>query len=396
MARKPASPFVVSGDGLRHRQRADGSWRLWWEPTARQRKLGAKPVELDADRPGHAQAEARRLAKAWSGPAAPAAPFQPRGRSVNDLIHAYKRDRLYLKLAASTRVSYDSDMSTIAAKWGAQPVVLLDKPVMRTWYESLLAAKGPHRAKALVTMTGILMGFAEVLGWRPEGSNPCSQLRMETPAPRQRRATRAEIAALLDAARRLKSWDMLAAIGLELVAGQRVNDVMLARAADFARIPLEDALTGQRRQVWVWSFRQTKRGKRVDVPLHAAVAPVVRMLLARARRQGNETLLVNPATGRPWTKRPMWQAWDKVRSLAAVACPSVADLDRRDLRRTFGVMARDGGATADDVQDVLGNTAAQDPLLRETYMPAQIATSLRAVEAISLAGGKPGEKRKRA
>lgn len=69
---------------------------------------------------------------------------------------------------------------------------------------------------------------------------------------------------------------------------------------------------------------------------------------------------------------------------AAVAAgyPAAASLQFRDLRRTFGVLSRAGGASADDTGDVLGNSAATNPRLRQTYMPPSLTTASRAVAAI--------------
>ena len=56
----------------------------------------------------------------------------------------------------------------------------------------------------------------------------------------------------------------------------------------------------------------------------------------------------------------------EVRAEAAKKMPQLADLQFRDLCRTFGVLARAGGAERSDVGDVLGNSAAVDPRLGET------------------------------
>jgi integrase len=361
--------------GLRDRQRADGTWRLWWEPSAAQRALGAAAVEFDAGKPGHAAREARRLNTQWSGQPQP---VKIRGRSVSDLIHAYRGSRFYQDRRATTRQQYDTDLKVIEGKWGPHAVALFDKPTVSAWYETNLDRMGVWRAKALNTMLNILMGHAEILGWRPENSNPCSRIKITTPPVRARVASRAEASALMKAARALKEWDMLAAILLGIAAGQRVTDIREVAPADFYQVKI-----GTRR-VMVWQLTQSKRGRQVDVPLHPAVAPLVRMLISRAKAKGYSTLLVDTVTSKPFAKRRMWGAFDRIRAVASVTVPSVKDLRQQDLRRTFSNLSRAGGSTVDDVADVLGNTAAIDPRLRETYMAAQLATQLRAVEAISL------------
>lgn len=61
-------------------------------------------------------------------------------------------------------------------------------------------------------------------------------------------------------------------------------------------------------------------------------------------------------------------------------------LQFRDLRRIFGILSRAGGSTRDDTADVLGNSAATNLRLAETYMPSQLDTASRAVDAIRRPG----------
>lgn len=56
------------------------------------------------------------------------------------------------------------------------------------------------------------------------------------------------------------------------------------------------------------------------------------------------------------------------------------------------MLSRAGGATKDDTGDVLGNSAAVNPRLGETYMPAQLETASRAVMAIKRPAKAKGRK----
>ena len=57
----------------------------------------------------------------------------------------------------------------------------------------------------------------------------------------------------------------------------------------------------------------------------------------------------------------------------------------------LGKNHRAGGASRDDVGDVLGNSAAVNPLLGETYMPASFETASRAIAAVKVP--KPGKRK---
>lgn len=385
MARKPTTtlPVLDVVPGLRQRARTDGTWRVWWEPTATQKKLGMATVDLDAAKPGHATREARRLNTECARLAAGGAPkARANARSVNDLINDYLRARSWLRLRATTQATYRVDLKVIGAKWGPQPVALFDRPVVAAWYDALYTAKGAYRSKSIFRMLSIVMGHAELLGWRAENSNPCFNVRVETPEGRDRIATWPEIDALLTAARRLKARHVRLAILLGLYAGQRVTDIREARPDEFACVQVIHPGDAKPRPLWIWSLIQSKRRKVVTVPLHAEVVTALRVQLLLAKGHGPGTLIWDEATGKPFTKERLFRAWEAVRLEAARALPSVATLQERDLRRTFGNLSRHGGAGDGDVADVLGNTAAKNAQLRQTYMAPQLATALRAVSAI--------------
>ncbi|GAB1361784.1 hypothetical protein MASR1M32_10200 [Rhodobacter sp.] len=228
MTRRPDDPPAIAPkDGLRQRRRADGSWRLWWEPSARLRTAGAKPVEFAARNPGHAQREATRLMEDWTARAdGRAAGSRRDGRSTASLIADYKASRHFLRLRPSTQASYDYDMRAIDAKWGPQPVALFDPPMMDAWYDTLCSTKGPGRGRAIMQMMSTLMRHAERRGWRPRGSNPARDLQTERYARRVRRGNWEELDALLAAARKMERQD-------------RGSDLRITSARDAAGDPAD-------------------------------------------------------------------------------------------------------------------------------------------------------------
>lgn len=365
--------------GLRERPRADGSVRLWWEPTADMRKIGATVVEFDPAKPGHAERQARALHDKWSRILRGERPASPMGgRSINDLIADYRASLHFTGKPDSTRRVYASDLKQIADKWGPQPVALFDKPTVALWIEAVQAAKGARRARALRVMLSVLMGHAELRGWRPEGSNPCAGLRhIGTVSERSRVATWAEFDAAVTAARALRRWSVVAALHLAVMAGQRQYDILRTAPDDFFPVRID----GMARPVWVWQIIQSKRGKAVQIPIHRDAEGPLRLQLMRAA-DGPGTLLWDEVTGKPYTPDRFAHVWFQVRAAAAKSCPSIASLQWRDLRRTFGNLSRAGGASKGDTADVLGNTAATDPRLMRTYMASQLATTLRAVNAV--------------
>ena len=368
-------PILDAVPNLRQREKADGSWRVWWEPTAKMLAAGQKVVDLSHLRPGDAMRRARDL-NAKAAKQAKAIPPAQRG-TMAALIADYRASLAFSQKPASTRRAYGSDLKAIEDKWGPHRVALFDKPMVALWYESLHKAKGVTRARAILRMLSILMGHAELRGMRPENSNPCTKIRTVTPMERDRAASWDEFDAMVSAARLMKDRMIRVALHLAVMAGQRQYDIRAARPGDF--YPIRDAAFT--RPVWVWQLVQSKRKRAIEVPIHAEAVPAIRAQLMRAA-DGPGTLIWNETTGQPFSDKAFWNRWDAVRAQAALAVPSCATLQWRDLRRTFANLSRAGGSSDADTADALGNSAAKNPKLRRTYMAPQLQTTLRAVQAV--------------
>lgn len=375
-------PIADPAPRVRQRQRADGSWRVWWEPETEVKALGFSTVELDAGKVTWSQRQAAKLnadvdrARATGGRVP-----QLGARTMDALIAEYQRSDLFTRLAPKTQADYRARMRLIGAKWGPDLVTSFSKPVLRTWYETLQAKSGQHQAVAMLRSASILFSFAELRGWRAEGTNPCLRLKMQMPQGRSRASSWAEYDALIAAAHKLGQPAMAVAIALSGLHGQRQTDVRLARIDGF-----QDAtVDGQPRLIWL--LTRQKRGTRGAVPIHPDAEPAVRALIATARPD-QVHLLLDAATGAVLSEDLFQSRWQSIRLEAAKAVPSVASLQFRDLRRSFGIWARAGGATVDDVGNVLGNSAASDPQLEEIYMPPSLETTARAVASVQRPKGK--------
>lgn len=381
--------------GLRERRRSDGTTRLWWEPAAKARALGFSAVELDEKRLTWSRRQAEQMNKDVAaaqkgGQRAPRAS----ARSIEALAEHYQRGLTFRQLASKTQVSYRANLRLIIRKWGPQMVGEFTKPVMRTWYETLFDSAGAHQAMAQIRMMSILFSHAEMIGWRAEGSNPCLRLRMRTPKGRVRMADWAEVDQMIAAADRAGLPSIGTAILLSLFQGQRQTDVREARIGDFTILPPEGDHGDPR---VIWSFTRSKRGNAGALFLHDEVRARIMATIAAARRDGataDRALLVDERIGRAYDQDLFSKRWAEVRAAAIKADPSLTKLHGlqfRDLRRTFGILSRRGGASKDDTADVLGNSAATNAQLAQIYMPGQIETASRAVQAIKRPG-KTGRK----
>lgn len=386
MARKPPSsqPF---GDGppryVRQRQRSDGTWRVWWEPPAAAKLLGWANTDLPDD-PGKARREADRLnAQLDRGTRASADP-RPVGRTMTDLMENYRGAPQWRALAPKTRESYARLMAIIGKKWGGELVAAFTPAVVNAWYESYCNAGRPRMAQALVRMLSTLFTRASLIGWRPAGSNPCRDVRMATPAPRTRRATWSDLDALVAKADALGLHGIGTAVLLLALAGQRSTDVREARLSDFRLVTL---VRGEA-PAWCWALTRQKRGTPGLVELHPDLERRLRPRLLRPAEDADSPACPRPDTGGPYNEDLFIRHFAKVRD--ATGRKALAGLQMRDLRRTFAVLARDGGASPEDVGDALGNTAGLNPVLKATYMPATAIPARRAVRSIQRPKGDEG------
>ncbi|MBT26259.1 MAG: hypothetical protein CML60_07665 [Rhodobacteraceae bacterium] len=299
-----------------------------------------------------------------------------RGRTVTGLIENYQLSPSYQRKAAATRRGYDSSLKLIGEKWGGHMVAEFSKPIMVTWYETLLSETGEHQAVALLRMMSILFSRAEAIGWRPENSNPCSAMKLHQPPPRDRYATWAEYDALIAAADQLGMPSMACAIALATLMAQRQRDVITAQIDAFEEMEAaEDTYL-------IWRFTRSKRKNGATLPVHPEAIQRVRNLI-KAAKPNQVHLLTDHATGGNYLDGHLFRKrWAAIRAEAAKTAPTVKDIQFRDLRRTFGVWARAGGGTRADIGDVLGNSAAVDPILGETYMPPSFFTAARAIAAV--------------
>lgn len=369
--------------GMRQRQRADGSWRLWWEPSAADRARGIKPVDLDADRPSWSIRKAKELNKDAAPDRAPRTGVG--GRTLDALCELYLTSRFFLDKAPSTQADYEGKIAAIRKKWGTWAVIDFTKPVMNEWYETLLSTGKKDWAGHLLGMMSILMSFAEIQGWRPENSNPCFRMKRKGQTKRDRIAEWAEYDALIEAADAMADEGapvmraVAAAIALATMTAQRQTDICQARIEDFKeRACTDDA--GQPSTALVWELTRSKRKTAGAIPIHPEILWRIRNLLDTAEE--DQTYLLLDVTGKPFTKYRINRFYRQVRDRAARTEPRIKSLQFRDLRRTFGNWARMGGADKSDVADVLGNKADQDAGLSQIYMAPSLEAVLRAQAAV--------------
>ncbi|MEM9726080.1 MAG: tyrosine-type recombinase/integrase [Pseudomonadota bacterium] len=373
-AKPPASWLDDAPPGVRWRQRKRDGLRVWWEPSGTARALGFEPVELDDAKPTWSRRRAEELNRmvtaAMEGETFSGA---GKGRTVDDLIQLYRAAPEWSRLSPTTQRDYGFGLNRIARKWGRSPVVALTKSILRDWYETLYREAGPHMAQHEIRLLSVLLSYAELREWIEV--NPATRLRIITPDPRERVASWSEVDALIAAAEAAELEGVALAIALSFLQGQRQTDVLEARLAQF------DGAT--------WRFERSKarRGsvrRAAVLVLHPEVLPRIEARIAAAAEaeEGRDAHLIVRPTGDPYKADNFRRVFNRVRKAAARKAPSVADVQFRDLRRSFAWWSREAGASERDRADALGNTSDVNARLGQTYNPSSAEGAARAVASM--------------
>ncbi len=261
-------------------------------------------------------------------------------------------------------------------------VVALTQPILRGLFEELWAERGLATAKgAILTLsTAISWGMLRGKVTFSNGVSPASRLKMETPEPRVRFATRAEISALVAAADRIGRPEIGDMIVLAVWTGQRQGD----------RLALVDRglLNGRR------YFRQSKTNAIVAIRQAPELEARLKEAAERRREPRAKALLKTRPEDRPKVElrfahfvldERSWQpfradhyrhVFAEVRAAAvagdetkgAAPVPSLADFWDLDLRDTSVTWQALAGATIPEIIAVTGHTMESATSILKHYL----------------------------
>ncbi|MCY4284263.1 MAG: tyrosine-type recombinase/integrase [Thiotrichales bacterium] len=150
----------------------------------------------------------------------------------------------------TTRVSHARNLDgLILPELGARRVDTLTARDVRGWFDALATTRPASANRALAVLSA-LMQHAEILGLRPQGSNPCQGLRRRTSRFRARYLSADELAALGRALDRVHAAypTAVAALRFLLYTGARKSEALGLRWAYIHgdRAVLPDSKTGPR------------------------------------------------------------------------------------------------------------------------------------------------------
>jgi integrase len=428
--------------GLRQKQapRSPSGWRVWWEPSAAGRESGLSNVPLDADRPAWSVAQAKRLNTGQKNRLKDAARGTVRSNTVEALANHYLHSKDFADLRPKTQQDYTGGLRRLVTECGHEPLSAMTVPRCVAVVSGVAIRSGDHMATKTKRIGSLLFAYAERQGFRAPASNPWIAVRTAKLAPRNRVCSWSEFDALMDAADALAYPDMALAMSMIFFHGARVTDVRTARLGEFRRFEADadgtfytarlDAMTGDWQSVepddpWhvaveaainyglvdidtavttpatapvqtpvqtpadttaqgftTWHYQRSKRGNAHSTILRAEVAARLEAWVATLPAGTNPHLFPTGTAGLGLGVTGFHKHFFAVRAHAARKIDSLSSLQMRDLRRSHAVHARRGGATLQQAGDGLGNTAATNPALEDTYMPQDLFTGSAAAMQI--------------
>ena len=319
----------LTGFGLRVRPSGCKSWVVKFASRGRQRKLTLGRCE-DIE-----PWDARQMARKLRADVAPAGLAQrPRQGRVVPIFDVYAEEfwRDYARhwkpaTQVTSRRYIDKELIPV---FGALVVDRIRRADVLRWRDDLVQRQ-PVFNRALPVLSG-MMKYAEQLGYRGQGSNPCRNMTCYSRAPKERFLSAVEYRRLASvlAEEGGQQPDVVAAIRLLVFTGARVSEVLTLRWEHVKppRLHLPDSKTGPK-----------------IVYLNSQAQAVLREL--EARRRGD---WVVPSPRGEGPRGPITVQWAKLRRAAALP-----DVRLHDLRHSFASVAINQGISLVLIRRLLGH-----------------------------------------
>ena len=241
----------------------------------------------------------------------------------------------------------------ILPRFKGRPIAGIDSRDVRQWFASLHAK--PAAADRSAPILSVIMRQAEIYGYRPEGSNPCKDIKRYRREGRERFLSAAEIRSLAAVLDRFEADrpQQVAIIRL-LLTGCRASEVRTLkwRYRREGKLFLPDSKTGPR-TIWLSS--------------------AARAVLDRVPRTAS-WMFPSPRTNGPLSHNGLDETWRRIRDEA-----DLRDVRLHDLRHSYASTALQHGETVPTIGRLLGHG---HPATTLKYTHSADATVREAVEAV--------------
>ena len=220
--------------------------------------------------------------------------------------------------------------STILPWFRGRNIADITRQHVQNWFASLRAT--PVAADRSAPILSVIMRQAEIYGYRPEGSNPCTGIRRYRRKGRERFLSEPELRRLstILASHEGRHSRDVAFVRLLLLTGCRKSEISTLQWSDYRerRLFLRDSKAGPR-TVWL--------------------STPARAVLDRLPRQG-QWVFPSPRTCGPVSSVVFENFWHRVREEA-----EIADVRLHDLRHTYASIAVMRGETVATTARLLGH-----------------------------------------
>ena len=245
----------------------------------------------------------------------------------------------------------------ILPAFSGRPIAEITRRDVHRWFASLRIT--PVAADRSMPILSVILKEAELMGYRPEGSNPCRGIRRYRRKGRERFLSNEEICRI---AARLAGYEAelpleVAAIRLLMLTGCRKSEVVTLRWSDYraGHLFLRDSKTGPR-TVWL---SQAARGVLERIPrISAWVFPVRHAEQPRSRN---------------WLD-PFWR-----RVRAEVDLP---DVRTHDVRHSYATFALRQGESVLAIARLLGHANPSTTLKYTHFADAMVREAAETVGAV--------------
>ena len=272
------------------------------------------------------------------------------------LVRLYRADARWRELRPRTQRSYNEAIKRLE-EWsraaGHPPIESYDRRAIKE-YQRALSGRSTHKAKKVLTVLRILLGFAVDEGLLKE--NHATKLRLKGGHKRERVWSHEEVEAFCITAHACGRPSIALALLLALNLGQREGDVL--------------GLTWAQIQGSAIRIRQAKTGAVIEVPITTELAAE----LDGTPRQ-SPTIVVSETTGRPYGEHNFRHVFSEIRAEAGLP----DDLLFMDLRRTAVVRLGEAGCEVHQIAAVTGHSLKTATSILEIYLPRTAVMARQAV-----------------
>ena len=275
-----------------------------------------------------------------------------------DVAEAVFRRQARLWKPGTLEVNRNYLKNQILPRFRGQPIGAITGADVQQWFASLRST--PAAADRAAPVLSVIMREAETLGHRPEGSNPCVNIRRYRRRGRERFLSREETRRLGEALARHDGHVLAAAVRLLLLTGCRKSEIMTLQWRDFrdGHLFLRDGKTGPR-TVWL--------------------STAARSILESLPRTG---AWVFPGRDGKGSVQGLKYFWVKLRDEAGLQ-----DVRLHDLRHSYASLALQAGETVLVIGRLLGHS---DPDTTLKYIHLADRTVRDAVDAVAPVLGGEG------